>query len=365
MTRQPTFLGNISREDSVTEDLPNFMEEVETYMTYKVASYINRYWFAVLVPTGLVGNILSFLVMTKPNNRKVSTCIYMAAISVNDNLMIGLALHDWLVGAVNIHNWHVQECKIAAYFDKISLQTATYQVLAMTVDKYVAIRWPHRAATYSTPRRAKFIILGILIFTFTYNIPHLFVANLMGYECLSYLVGGTITKVYSWITFFVNGIIPFSMLIYINYIIVQTVRNSRKMFVVTSNRERYSDSIQGIDTRQKIMKSAENQLTIMLLLVTLLFSILLIPTYIRFIYLTFVKSDTPAKFARSVLLFQITYKLYVTNNGINFFLYCISGRKFRNDLKEILCCARKSPKAMTDKTETKCQSQSEMTNLSA
>ena len=33
------------------------------------------------------------------------------------------------------------------------------------------------------------------------------------------------------------------------------------------------------------MKSAENQLTIMLLLVTLLFSILLIPTYIRFIYL--------------------------------------------------------------------------------
>ena len=97
----------------------------------------------------------------------------MAAISINDNLMIGLALHDWLVGVVNIHNWHVQECKIAAYFDKISLQTATYQVLDMTFDKYIAIKLPHKAATYSTPRRAKFIILGIFFFTFIFNIPHL------------------------------------------------------------------------------------------------------------------------------------------------------------------------------------------------
>ena len=139
-----------------------------------------------------------------------------------------------------------------------------------------------------------------------------------------------------------------------NCVIVHTVRKSREMF---TNR----DTNQGMDSRQKTMKSADNQLTIMLLLVTLLFSILLIPTYIRFIYLTFVTSDTPAKFARSVLLFQITYKLYVTNNGINFFLYCISGRKFRNDLKEILCCGRKSSHTTT---ETKSMSQTDITNLS-
>ena len=119
-----------------------------------------------------------------------------------------------------------------------------------------------------------------------------------------------------------------------------------------------------MSTRQKRMKSAENQLTIMLLLVTVLFTVLLIPTYIRFIYLTSVKSDTPSKFARSVFLFQLTYKLYVTNNGINFFLYCISGKKFRNDLKEILCCGRKSSDRRTQAIENKIESQTEMTNLS-
>ena len=273
----------------------------------------------------------------------MSTCIYMAAISVNDNFMMCLALYDWLISSVKVHEWHLWECKIASLFTNFSLQCATYQILAMTIDKFIAIKWPHRAATYSTLRKVKFIILGISIFTFLYNIPHLFVASLFRNECLSYLIGGTITKVYSWITFLVNGIIPFSMLIYMNYVIVQTVKNSGKLFQVNKTAAVEVNTIDmsiGIRSRERTMKNAENQLTIMLLLVTVLFLILLIPTYIRFIYLTFVESDTPVKFARSVLIFQITYKLYTTNSGINFFLYCVSGRKFRHDLKEMVFFCR-------------------------
>ena len=126
-----------------------------------------------------------------------------------------------------------------------------------------------------------------------YNIPHLFASNFVGNQCVAYVDGGTITKVFSWLSFIVNGIIPFSMLIYMNSVIVQTLSKSRKMFrtntvVNATGRE------QGQETREKTMKSAENQLTIMLLLVTMLFLILLMPTNIRFIYLSFVERDTPA-----------------------------------------------------------------------
>ena len=69
------------------------MKEAETYMAFTIADYLNKYWFPLLVPIGWFGNILSFLVMIKPNNRKVSTCIYMAAISINDNVMMCLAFH--------------------------------------------------------------------------------------------------------------------------------------------------------------------------------------------------------------------------------------------------------------------------------
>ena len=43
----------------------SFIGEVRTHMTFKIASYINDYWFPILIPIGLVGNTLSFLVMIK------------------------------------------------------------------------------------------------------------------------------------------------------------------------------------------------------------------------------------------------------------------------------------------------------------
>ena len=93
-----------------TED--TFMEQVEAYTIYKIADFINIYWYPVLIPIGVVGNTLSFLVMVKPNNRKMSTCIYMAAISINDNLMMYVSLHDYLVSAIQIHKWNSIECPL-------------------------------------------------------------------------------------------------------------------------------------------------------------------------------------------------------------------------------------------------------------
>ena len=85
LTRTLTNLTTTAEMDTI-EDV--FMEEVKTFMFFKIANVIKIYWFPVLIPLGLVGNTLSFLVMMKPNNRKMSTCIYMAGISINDNIMM-------------------------------------------------------------------------------------------------------------------------------------------------------------------------------------------------------------------------------------------------------------------------------------
>ena len=100
--------------------------------------------------------------------------------------------------------------------------------------------------------------------------------------------------------------------------------------------------------KESTKKGVENQLTIMLLLVTSLFLVLLIPTYVRFLYFAFANRDTPEKYAGAMLLYYITTRLYFTNSGINFFLYCISGKRFRQDLKELLSCG--ASKGKSDRT---------------
>ena len=182
------------------------------------------------------------------------------------------------------------------------------------------------------------VVVGSYTSIFIYNIPHFFLSSIIGSQCVGYAIRSQITSIYSWFSFVLNGIIPFTLLIYMNFIIVKTVRDSRKSF-------RDNDRTTGMNARQKTLKSGESQLTIMLLLVTTLFLILLFPAYFRFICIVVAKRDTPCLYARLLLVAQVTGKLYPTNSGINFFLYCISGKKFRNDLKEILRCssASKSP----------------------
>ena len=167
--------------------------------------------------------------------------------------------------------------------------------------------------------------------------PHFFLSSVNFGRCLNFGIRSMITSVYSWFSFVLNAVIPFTMLIHMNYVIIKVVRESRKLFDGNdANTRRGID--QAMETRQKTMKSAENQLTIMLLLVTTLFLILLCPTYFRFIYLLFAKRETPLDYAKSLLISQITAQLYITNSGINFFLYCLSGKKFRDDLKETISC---------------------------
>ena len=318
-----------------------FEDEVQNLMIFQIGIQFNKYWFPILVPIGLVGNTLSFLVMIKPNNRKMSTCIYMAAISINDNVMMLLALRNWLATELKVYKRHPIECKVTSFLVLLVLQNSTFQILAMTVDMYIAIKWPDRASTNSTPKRAKITVVVVFICVVIYNVPHLLASRLIGVQCIGYRAGGTITKVYSWFSFVLNGIIPFNLLIYMNCAIVKTIRQSRKMFSNNVPIPRTKNHVDGqaqftnagLAMRQSAMKKAENQLTIMLLLVTTLFLLLLIPTYVRFVYLTFVKPDTPYKYALSTFLFHVTHKLYNTNSGINFVLYCISGQKFRKDLK--------------------------------
>ena len=100
------------------------------------------------------------------------------------------------------------------------------------------------------------VAMGLSVCAFIYNSPHFYLTHLLDGQCLAYGTGGVLSKIFSWFSFVLNVIIPFRVLIYMN-------------------------------TRQKTMTSVKNQLTLMLLSVTMLFLILLCPTYIRFIYLAF------------------------------------------------------------------------------
>ena len=72
-----------------------------------------------------------------------------------------------------------------------------------------------------------------------------------------------------------------------------------------------------------------------LLLVTFVFLILNIPIRSLVYYLTFFTGNSAEYFAGLHFFYQFGEKTYYANHGINFFLYVITGKKFRTDLKNL------------------------------
>ena len=112
-----------------------------------------------------------------------------------------------------------------------------------------------------------------------------------------------------------------------NCIIIQKLRKRSDMKDVRSIGQGHS----------KGQGSSDIQIYVLLLVVTFSFLILMSPTHVFLLFVQFFDYTKTAKsFALYYLLFNIAHKAYNTNYGINFYLYVISGHKFRTDLVNLL-----------------------------
>ena len=202
----------------------------------------------------------------------------------------------------------------------------------MTFDRFYSIIRPHKAASFNTVARAKITVVTIVIISISYNIPHLFVTINVNWECVPYggALGTVLGEIYYWLSFVIQFVIPFVLLLTMNSVIIHKIR-TRSIFQEEVNSPGNSKS-----GRNSKTKSFQSQTFAVLLLVTFAFMVLTTPAYIFFLYVRLVDiSKTPWYFARYYLFYNCAQKMQFTNHGIIFFLYVISGHKFRTDLKSL------------------------------
>ena len=238
-------------------------------------------------------------------------------------------------------------CAIATAVLWASTLSSTLFILSMTFDRVYSIIRPHKAASFNTVKRAKITIVCIVIFSYIFNIPYLFVVTNNGPECVAHY-NGIGQTVFSWLSYIIQFIFPFTSLLSMNSVIIHTLR-TRSLFKISNNQAQVQGRSQCQDKGQKSRSTnTETQIFVILLLVAFSFFVLISPFYAFHIYaelVDFMKS--PAAFAEFFLFYQVMHKMYYTNNAINFFLYVISGRKFRKDLISLFKCDQGNSKQMS------------------
>ncbi|VDK82231.1 unnamed protein product [Dibothriocephalus latus] len=127
----------------------------------------DRYFTLVLFIIGFPGNFISFFVWA---NRRMyhgnSAAVYLAALSLNDTVVLAIALFRDLT-----KNWGVHYTPTPGSCEALELINLTTQyssplfVLAFTIERWLAICEPFLVSRICSVRRALYVCIGISTFT--------------------------------------------------------------------------------------------------------------------------------------------------------------------------------------------------------
>ena len=224
--------------------------------------------------------------------------------------------------------WH---CALSMTFVFTAIMCSTFFTLSMTFERFYSIIRPHKAASFNTFKRAKINIIIIVIFCIAYNIPHLFITIFKGRVCVPYGKGKRFVhgKMYYWVSFVINFAIPFLSLLAMNSVIIRTLRE-RSTFGLRIDQGQGHGKSQG---HKGTFRNSDKQIYITLLLITFWFLVLSTPSYaFNISQLIYNYNKSPYSYSGFHLFLQVARNVHYTNCGVNFFLYVMSGHKFRNDL---------------------------------
>ena len=173
-----------------------------------------------------------------------------------------------------VHDVHIppnqyRYCTLAITILFSSTLCSTLLILSMTFDRFYSIIMPHKAASFNTVKRAKMTILCIVLFSIMYNIPHLFISSNENWQCLPYgtAMGKTYGEFYYWLSFVINYVLPFVLLLVMNSVIIRLRTRSR-----ATNLKTVSDAVNS--KFAKTSKNSDRQVFAILLLVTFGFLVL-------------------------------------------------------------------------------------------
>jgi hypothetical protein len=160
---------------------------------------------------GIPGNILLFLIMIQKRNRSTPTGLYMAALSVVDAVALLGSIHllremskaGLIDPAVACGN---------SFINNISTSCSCWIIVAMTVDRFIAVQWPLKAKELCTKKRAKWSVVGMCTFCLAFNFHFIFtqayVCNPISKKCkcTQYAYGlAFLISIIQWGDFIVNA----------------------------------------------------------------------------------------------------------------------------------------------------------------
>ncbi|XP_053687630.1 growth hormone secretagogue receptor type 1-like [Sabethes cyaneus] len=335
---------------------------------YMIGDFLTFYYTPALVVVGSIGNILSVLVFFNTRLKKLSSSYYLAALGISDTcFLLGLFV-TWLsFFQIHIYTREVY-CQMFTFSSGLCSFLSVWYVVAFTFERFIVVLYPLKRQSWCTVRRAKLVIVSLTLLGGLHSAPYILFAGPQFSERNNSTICDVREEykpqmiVFNYVDTVIVFLVPFTIILVLNSITSFTVwrvaglrRNMTLIRRKSSSFEiRRQLSLQrtcshpngrnNVLQRPGISRVVNSQMKVtkMLLIVSSVFVCLNLPSYLMRVR-AFIETE-PSNL--TILIQYYCYLFFITNFGINFILYCISGQNFRKAVVEMfnrMRCSKMNP----------------------
>uniref|UniRef100_A0A8D0B0Z1 G-protein coupled receptors family 1 profile domain-containing protein n=1 Tax=Salvator merianae TaxID=96440 RepID=A0A8D0B0Z1_SALMN len=181
--------------------------------------------FTVGVPTNFVTAVLTLIQI----GRRTITSIYLLGISVCE-LMYLSTVPLWIIYVQNKHVWTMGDipCKLTGYIFFCNIYISILLLCCVSIDRYLAVVYALESRGKRSQRIATLVTLGLFGSIAVIYCPVFFTEDVQDPDDCTCFETPLNTRLayYNIIRFFVGFLIPFAVLLFMNYKIFQSIKVS-------------------------------------------------------------------------------------------------------------------------------------------
>lgn len=216
------------------------------------------------ITLGVLGNILTLIVLLKRKMRRSSTAQYLAALTLFDLIYIICVF----INSLEIIYPNTKHDLINPFLNLIfyplgdfASNTSVYLILMYSIERYIAVAYPLTSLYWCRPSRARKIIGLTILFTFSFTFPT-FLENKIVFvydqsinstraelkQTNLYPNFGLYKIIYYWLIAVIVQFIPLTLLIIFNGILIKYIhrtmknkKNNQNNYYYVSNNDNYNN----------------------------------------------------------------------------------------------------------------------------
>lgn len=330
-TLHPFILARMSSEapvdaNSIYPSTVDLSDQRSLFPATRALLWLDKIFLCIiLVVLGLIGNMLSFIMLSRKHFKSLPASFYMKALALMDS--------GALIGLVGNHTMRLYSvplnsslyCKMVYFLIKWCAMASDWTLAILCLERSIAVGMPLKAKGFLKPRNNK-IVLAVLYLCLAVYQSHVFIiyGSNDGICIVTSLNFSPRTRgIAEYASFLCTAFIIMCS----NIAIIFSVLHSQKEAPnLTGNGQ--------ISTKQTLIS--------MLIIISIVFLLLKTPYYmIKLLadksvstYLGYKFPDAKGAWIRFAMGIALIFAY--ANHAVNFYLYALSGRKYRDELKKMI-----------------------------